>query len=218
MKLNKIIAPLLAGAMVVALAAPVGVNAAEVATGSNAVEVYATQSSTFTVTIPKTIILDGKLGTGAYSVDVKGNISGTDIITVTPDAEFVMKQAGKDDIKTTVTPSATEFSYANGVKETGSQTETGLIEMESISAGKWAGQFNFTITSNVDVEAEDSVASVEDDITNETMVGIDTAQEKESVYDSLTDIVEPEATVEGSDSVSEPAAGDTDPVDPEVTP
>jgi hypothetical protein len=131
-----------------------------------------------------------------------------------------MKQAGKDDIKTTVTPSATEFSYANGVKETGSQTETGLIEMESISAGKWAGQFNFTITSNVDVEAEDSVASVEDDITNETMVGIDTAQEKESVYDSLTDVVEPEATGEGTGegSDSEPAAGDTDPVDPEVTP
>lgn len=194
MKIKRLVAPVLAGTMAMAaLVAPVAVNAAEVATGSNAVEVYATQSSSFTVTIPKTIVLDGKEGKGAYSVNVKGNIAGTDVITVTPDANFLMKQAGKADINTAVTQTATSFSYATGVVEgeNEGQTETGLIQMEAISAGKWAGQFNFTITSSVDVTAKDSVGSVEADITADEKTGVDSYQEKESVYGELENVVAP---------------------------
>ena len=174
----KSIAPVIAGGLAVA---------AMVATpfvAANQVEVYATQGSTFTVTIPKTIILDGQKGEGAYSVDVKGNIGGQDLITVTPDATFLMKQAGKEDVSTAVTQAVTEFNYAGGVTEVkdAHQLETGAIKMASITAGKWAGQFNFAITSTVDTSAVNSVGSVTEDITNETKVGKDTTQVKESVY------------------------------------
>jgi len=159
-------------------------------TGGSLADVYATQSSTFTVTIPKIVVLDGKEGSGAYTIKVEGNISGTDIITVTPDNNFLMKQEGKSDIETTITQTNTEFSYALGVKETGFQTETGSIKMASISAGKWSGLFNFTITSSVDLEAEDSIASTEQDIVNITPTGNDTAQGKQSEFNQLKNVVE----------------------------
>jgi len=101
-----------------------------------------------------------------------------------------MKQEGKSDIETTITQTNTEFSYALGVKETGFQTETGSIKMASISAGKWSGLFNFTITSSVDLEAEDSIASTEQDIVNITPTGNDTAQGKQSEFNQLENVVE----------------------------
>ena len=180
MKNIKNLAPVFAGslALVAMAVAPMAFNAA------NTVEVYATQGSTFEITIPKTIILDGAEGAGAYSVNVKGNIGGEDTISVVPDASFLMKQAGKADVTTTINQSVTDFTYAGGVTEAegASQTETGAIKMASISAGKWAGQFNFNITSDVDTSIVSSVGSVEEDITNTTKVGQDTAQEKASVY------------------------------------
>lgn len=178
MKNNKKFAPVLAGGLALAalVAAPMAFNAA------NTVDVYATQGSSFQVTIPKTIILDGANGEGAYSVKVTGNIGGEDVINVVPDASFKMSQAGKADVDTAVTQSGTEFSYAKGVTESGAQTETGAIKMATITAGKWAGQFDFDITSTVDTTLETSVGSVAADITNDPKVGQDASQDKESVY------------------------------------
>ena len=157
------------------------VVAAEVPTGSQT-DVYATQSSDFTISIPKQLILDGKTGSGAYRVAVKGNIAGLDIITVKPDVSFYMSQEGKSDILTIISQPKTDFCYADGLRPDKAVTADGLITMSSISAGKWGGIFNFNITSSVDVEAKDSLGSTEEDINNDVKDGIDIYQNQYSEY------------------------------------
>lgn len=132
---------------------------------TNACEVYATQASTFSVIIPKTIILNGKkdeANTGAYVVTAKGNIGGAETIHVVPDASFKMSQEGKEDIDATVTQAKVNFvvaeradekfaagmtadNTAKGVDATDGATADGLVEVTNLSAGSWAGQFNFNI-------------------------------------------------------------------------
>ena len=132
---------------------------------TNACEVYATQASTFSVIIPKTIILNGKkdeANTGAYVVTAKGNIGGAETIHVVPDAAFKMSQEGKEDIDATVTQAKVNFvvaeraeekfaagmttdNTAKGVDATEGATADGLVEVTNLSAGSWAGQFNFNI-------------------------------------------------------------------------
>jgi len=158
---------------------------ADTAANSGA-DVFATQSSNFTIRIPKQLVLSGDEGTGAYRVAVKGNISGTDIITVTPDADFYMKQEGKSDILATITQLKTDFTYADGIRPDAEVTSDGVIEMASISAGKWSGLFNFTVTSSVDLSLEDSIGSDKADISTAPTVGNDVSQDKHSEYDVIT--------------------------------
>jgi len=178
--IGKITAFILAGAMMFS-SIPVYADTA----ANSGADVFATQSSNFTIRIPKQLVLSGDEGTGAYRVAVKGNISGTDIITVTPDAEFYMKQEGKSDILATITQPKTDFTYADGVRPETEVTSDGVIEMASISAGKWSGLFNFTVTSSVDLSLENSVGSNEADI-NGNVVGGDVSQDKHSEYDVIT--------------------------------
>ena len=152
-----------------------------VATNSTA-DVYATQGTSFSVNIPKTLVLDGDNGTGAYTVAVKGNIGGTDVINVVPDSAFNMTQTGKPDIVTSIKQSKMAFSYADGLTDTNEVKGLGELNMDHISAGKWAGVFNFNIESTVDLNLKDSICSVKEDITNTTMVGQDVSQDKETIY------------------------------------
>lgn len=133
---------------------------------TNEVLVYASQASTFSVVIPKTIILDGTKGEvnkGDYVVTTKGNIGGAETVHVVPDASFAMKQAGKVDITATVaqpktnfvvtertaesmvTPGLTDENTAKGVDAAAGATSAGVITVEGLTAGSWAGQFNFAI-------------------------------------------------------------------------
>ena len=134
---------------------------------SETCEVYATQASTFSVIIPKTIILDGAKDAadgniGKYVVTVKGNIGGAEIVSVTPDATFKMSQAGKDDIDATVTQAITDFRVEDaallegadttktvyGVDKAEGVTTDGTVEVSNLSAGSWSGQFAFNIAIN----------------------------------------------------------------------
>lgn len=137
---------------------------------TNECKVYATQASTFSVVIPKTIILNGAKGaanTGAYVVTAKGNLGGTERVTVAPDATFKMSQAGKADIDATVAQVKTNFvvdertfeSFATGMTEDNTSrgvdleagaTADGLVTVADLSAGSWAGQFNFAIGLTTD--------------------------------------------------------------------
>ena len=54
-------------------------------TGTQGATVIYQQDSAFTVTIPKTITL-GQNKSATYNVKVKGDISGNETVTVTPDA------------------------------------------------------------------------------------------------------------------------------------
>ena len=107
------------------------------------VEVYVTKASTYSITIPKTIILDGStnVATGEYSVKVSGDISGMEIIYVIPNSTFNLKQTGKNDICASITQSKTSWQYANL-----SVDAIGLISAENLSAGSWSGSFTFNIS------------------------------------------------------------------------
>lgn len=141
---------------------------------TNTCEAYLTKASTFSVVIPKTIVLDGAAktnNTGVYSVTVKGNIAGDDIISVVPETnskvvskqgnslddtkvQFYLGQPGKKDIVATVTQPKTTFQINDGMVteenvETGN-TVTGTVAVSQITAGKWSGNFNFKIAINTD--------------------------------------------------------------------
>ena len=115
------------------------------ADNSSACTVYATVTSSFSVVIPKTIILDGTTKTGEYSVDVKGDIAGDETITVTPAASFTMKQDGKADVTANVTQVKASWTVTDLAS---ASTTTGEIEAAGLSAGSWNGAVNFAIALN----------------------------------------------------------------------
>lgn len=132
------------------------------------VEVYVSKASTYTVMIPKTIILDGQNGIGEYAVAVKGDIEGMKQITIAPykDAEtpldannkLVLKQTGKTDITALVIQDDQTVVYddllINEYAE--AATLTGTITAEGLSAGSWYGSFLMHISYD-DISNGDSV-------------------------------------------------------------
>lgn len=128
-------------------------------TATNTVNVYATQASTFSVVIPKTIILDGAFGAGKsyegkYEVIVKGNIAGDESVNVVPDASFALQQAGKTDLTASVTQTVQHFrdttetvgaDTLTGVNLNTPVKTTGTVAVQGVTAGSWHGTFNFAI-------------------------------------------------------------------------
>lgn len=124
------------------------------------VKVYATQASTFSVKIPKVIILDGQAGTAKYQVSVKGNISGKDMIEVCPTASFKMTSEGKADITATITQTDQRFANTTledtghscvlGVNPDAFITTEGDVRVAGMTAGFWGGitNFNISLTEN----------------------------------------------------------------------
>lgn len=103
--------------------------------------VYATLASRFQVTIPKNIILDGSNFTGKYSVDVNGDFSVTEKVTVVPETSFTMHNLGnKDPITATVSQDKTEWKH----NETDINA-VGTVTANNLSAGSWNGSFSFNI-------------------------------------------------------------------------
>ena len=116
------------------------------AAGTAKTTVYADIDSENTVTLPKTIKLDPTGKNSDYSVNVKGDIAGTDMINVVPDSSFAMSTDGKDSVTATVTQTKTSFNYtevsANGGDGT---TTTGSVVAAGLTAGEWNGTFNFNV-------------------------------------------------------------------------
>lgn len=117
-------------------------------------EVYAELGTIFKVTIPKRITLDGSTKKGAYTVDVEGDIAGTDIVKVVPDAGVTLKSTNLADVTGKITQDKTQWSYDEilvGSKVPGK----GDIDAAGITAGAWNGTFNF----NVNLEHGDNEES-----------------------------------------------------------
>ena len=114
--------------------------------GTAKTTVYADIDSEYTVTLPKTIKLDPTGKNSDYSVNVKGDIAGTDMINVVPDSSFAMSTDGKDSVTATVTQAKTSFNYtavsAHGGNGT---TTTGSVVAAGLTAGEWNGTFNFNV-------------------------------------------------------------------------
>ena len=124
--------------------------------------VYVSQQSTFSVVVPKVLVLDGQTGYADYQVSVLGNIAGKETIGVIPNDSFEMKDIDgvKANIVANVSQDKTSFAYDEIINKT---TTNGSISAPSISAGRWNGISNFNILVQNNLNIKDSIASVPED-------------------------------------------------------
>ncbi len=121
-------------------------------TGNQGATVIYQQDSAFTVTIPKTITL-GQNKSATYNVKVKGDISGNETITVTPDATVQLTDSnGKAAVTGTITQDITEFA-ADQVNLPDGGGITGNIVANDLTSGDWSGNFEFAIGVNKELVA-----------------------------------------------------------------
>jgi hypothetical protein len=124
---------------------------------TNEVSVSVTQGSTFSVTIPKTIVLNGTAGAAneaQYDVKVSGNIASNETINVVPVTSFKMSDVKgvKKQLDATVTQTYTKFvdsqvSISSSVKDTMAIGDTtGKVSVADLTSGSWTGNFNFAIS------------------------------------------------------------------------
>lgn len=164
---NKLITAAMAASMIMGSTLPAfaattetqGVGKAEATDGTTReTDVLYSQSSTFSVTIPKTIVLDGATKDSDYTVNVKGDISSDKQVSVAPqDAidsvdgiNFYMKDVSaaankKADVEANVVQDATVWSSAEVCVASTGTTKDGNVSAPSISAGSWKGTFTFNI-------------------------------------------------------------------------
>lgn len=114
------------------------------------VDVYATQSSNFSVIIPKIITLDGDLKLGNYQVAAKGDLTGGQKLKITTPETFELYEQGtdkKDSVTAEIYGAKTEWTYQDIRPDTydGTGTTVGTVSASGISAGSWKGYFDFSI-------------------------------------------------------------------------
>lgn len=167
MNKNKFYTALMAGTMIMGSAMPVSAAVSETqdvaqkeadAAATRNTDVLYTQTSTYSVIIPKTIVLDGETKAADYTVNVKGDISSDKQVLVAPqdaleDADGInfhmVDQAvsgiKKANVQADVTQAETVWSSAEVcVAETGT-TKDGNVAAPGITAGSWKGTFQFNI-------------------------------------------------------------------------
>ena len=167
MNKNKILTAVMAGTMMMGSVLPVcaattdydPISQTEVGDKgtSRDTEVLYDLGSTFSVVIPKRIVLDATSKDSDYAVRVYGDISSDKKVTVAPqDAltdiagiNFYMKDQAtigtkKADVQADVTQEFVDWSSAEVCKADGT-TKNGNVAAPTITAGSWKGTFNFNI-------------------------------------------------------------------------
>ena len=91
--------------------------------------------------------MDGQDRGGKYRVRVKGDIAGSQKISIVPDASFTMSEVNasvdkKADIIASVEQGKTEWNQTE-INKDDYNDEIGTITADDISAGSWSGTFNF---------------------------------------------------------------------------
>ena len=111
--------------------------------GNTIIEDY--QQSSFSVVIPKTIILDGNTGNADYAVSVNGTFYYNDTLTVTPESSLSFTDRSKiSSMQADISQQKTEFTKIDGVAN--GTTTNGSIQVNKIHfVGSWSGNFNFDI-------------------------------------------------------------------------
>lgn len=167
MNKNKILTAVMAGTMMMGSALPVCAAEPvadsqtfthEQIAGVKETEVLYNLGSTFSVVIPKTIVLDAVSKDSDYAVRVYGDISSDKKVTVAPqdaiaseenaNVDFYMvDQAAnlatrKADVVATVTQAVVDWTSAEVTADT---SQNGNVAAPTITAGNWKGTFNFNI-------------------------------------------------------------------------
>ena len=147
--------------------------------------VYVTQASTFSVKIPKVMILSGTTGKGEYVVSVNGNVSGLASVNVTPNDFAIMKDIAnvKTSFNAIVTQNKTLFNANEIINGT---TTNGLVDGSAyMTAGSWKGNFNFAIDFEDEKAKVNSIASINQN-DDGTTVGYDKEQEQSTAYSHIS--------------------------------
>ena len=122
-------------------------------------DVYLTVTPSYTTQIPKVIILDNT-GSAKYDIGVKGDLAGTQKITIRPvdkvedtdSVDFYMEEQDlsfdpKGDVLATIDQTKTTWTWSEvDVDKYSWLPSAGEISAPDISAGCWKGTFNFAIS------------------------------------------------------------------------
>ena len=111
----------------------------------NKTVIYTFVKSSFSVLIPKVIVLDGNQGNADYNITVNGAFYYNDTLTVKPANSFTMTDRSNiSQMKANVLQSKQNFMKSD-IASNGCNT-TGSIQVDrSNFAGSWCGTFNFDI-------------------------------------------------------------------------
>lgn len=101
--------------------------------------------STFSVLIPKKIILNGGTGEAVYQIGVKGDIDGNEVIKVIPPASVEMVNPNKTNITASVYQSKTEWAFGDITNDAYAYAG-GKVTASDVSAGTYEGTLSFTIS------------------------------------------------------------------------
>lgn len=106
---------------------------------------YTFVESSFSVLIPKVIVLDGNQGTANYDITVNGAFYYNDTLTVKPATSFVMTDRNNiSSMKANILQSKQNFMKSD-ITSSGAKT-IGSIQVDRTNfAGLWKGTFNFDI-------------------------------------------------------------------------
>jgi hypothetical protein len=103
------------------------------------------QESSFSVIIPKTIVLDGESCQATSEIEVSGTLYCNDHVDVIPDKSFTMNDKYNiRNINVTIAQSQTTFT-----KDTMGKSEYTIKTSTSNIAGEWSGTFNYSITLTI---------------------------------------------------------------------
>ncbi|MCR4923025.1 MAG: hypothetical protein K5931_03360, partial [Lachnospiraceae bacterium] len=103
--------------------------------------------SSYSIIIPKKIILEGSDKRADYTVRVTGDLPANETISVEPDTtDFVLSQAGRDDIIPTLIQKVTEFRISDSKKDS---CASGIVTAKGLSLGSWNGSFIFNIENRI---------------------------------------------------------------------
>ena len=165
MNKNKILTAVMAGTMMMGSVLPVcaattdydPISQTEIGEDgtSRDTEVLYTRASSFSVVIPKRIVLDATSKDSDYAVRVYGDISSDKKVTVAPqdaltDIEGInfnmldqaTKGSKKDPVQADVTQEFVDWTSAEVAADT---SKNGNVAAPTITAGNWKGTFNFNI-------------------------------------------------------------------------
>ena len=111
----------------------------------NKTVIYTFVESSFSVLIPKVIVLDGNQGTADYDITVNGAFYYNDTLTVKPANSFIMTDRSNiSQMKANILQSKQSFMKEDIASSGGKAT--GSIQVDrSHFAGSWSGTFNFDI-------------------------------------------------------------------------
>ena len=111
----------------------------------NKTVIYTFVESSFSVLIPKVIVLDGNQGNADYDITVNGAFYYNDTLTVKPANSFTMTDRSNiSQMKANILQSKQNFMKSD-ITSSGAKT-TGSIQVDRTHfAGSWTGTFNFDI-------------------------------------------------------------------------